>query len=161
MSTDFEAPPRAIETAPMVIVENAVKYFPAPRKHPFAPKQFVHSVDDVSLTIRTGESLGLVGESGSGKSTLARVILGLLKTGSGQVSVDGIDTRQMNNAQRRQLCGTAQLIFQDPHGAMDPRMTLFESLRRGAHPAQARPVLRAPAAGHRSVRGGRAGRQLP
>ena len=60
---------------------------------------------------------------------MARVILGLLKTDSGRVSVDGIDTRQMNKAQNRRLCGTAQLIFQDPHAAMDPRMTIFESLR--------------------------------
>lgn len=129
MSTDIEALPRAVGTAPIVSVEHAVKYFPAPRRHPFAAKQFLHAVDDVSLSIRTGESLGLVGESGSGKSTLARVILGLLETDSGRVSVDGIDTRRMQKAQHRRLCGTAQLIFQDPHAAMDPRMTIFESLR--------------------------------
>ena len=108
----------------------------------------MHSVDDVSLTIRTGESLGLVGESGSGKSTLARVILGLLTTDSGQVSVDGIDTRRMSDAQNRRLCCTAQLIFQDPHGAMDPRMTLFESMRAVLTQHKLVSALRAAAAGH-------------
>jgi oligopeptide/dipeptide ABC transporter ATP-binding protein len=69
-----------------------------------------------------------VGESGSGKSTLARVILGLTPATSGQVVVNGLDTGRPHGLDRKRLARTAQLIFQDPHAAMDPRMTLSESL---------------------------------
>jgi len=78
------------------------------------------------LSIEAGQSLGLVGESGSGKSTLARVILGLLPVTSGTGVVDGIDTTKMSDGQHKVLCRTAQLVFQDPHAALDPRMTLVE-----------------------------------
>ena len=113
---------------PMILVEDAVKYFPVPRKGLSRRRQYVHSVDGVSLSIEAGQTLGLVGESGSGKSTLARVILGLLRATSGTVVVDGIDTTKMSDSQHKALCRTAQLVFQDPHAALDPRMTLFECM---------------------------------
>ena len=115
-------------TPPMILVEDAVKYFPVPRKGLSRQRSYVHAVDGVSLRIEAGQSVGLVGESGSGKSTLARIILGLLRMTSGTVIVDGIDTTKMSGSQHKSLCRTAQLVFQDPHAALDPRMTLAECM---------------------------------
>jgi oligopeptide/dipeptide ABC transporter ATP-binding protein len=111
----------------MISVDNAVKHFPLPRRG-LRRREHVHSLDGVSAHVAPGEVLGLVGESGSGKSTLARIILGLVPPTSGSVSVDGIDTTNLTATGRRTLARTAQLVFQDPHAAMDPRMTLGESL---------------------------------
>jgi oligopeptide/dipeptide ABC transporter ATP-binding protein len=111
----------------MISVDDAVKHFPLPRRG-LRKREHVHSLDGVSAHIEAGEVLGLVGESGSGKSTLARVILGLVRPTSGRVSVDGMDTTCLTGDGRRTLARTAQLVFQDPHAAMDPRMTLGESL---------------------------------
>lgn len=111
----------------MISVDDAVKHFPLPRRG-LRRREHVHSLDGVSAHVQQGEVLGLVGESGSGKSTLARVILGLVRPTSGQVSVNGMDTTCLTVADRRTLARTAQLVFQDPHAAMDPRMTLGESL---------------------------------
>jgi oligopeptide/dipeptide ABC transporter ATP-binding protein len=111
----------------MMAVYNAVKHFPLPRRG-LRRREHVHSLDGVTLRVASGEVLGLVGESGSGKSTLARVILNLTPTTSGQVVVDGIKGGRLPGRQRKQLARTAQLIFQDPHAAMDPRMTLGASL---------------------------------
>lgn len=88
----------------------------------------VHAVNDVSLSIKRGEAVGLVGESGSGKSTVARLMVGLLEPTRGRVLFKGDDLagfagRQMRNA-RRDL----QLIFQDPVGALDPRQTAFDAV---------------------------------
>jgi oligopeptide/dipeptide ABC transporter ATP-binding protein len=111
----------------MISVDDAVKHFPLPRRG-LRMREHVHSLDGVSAHVQQGEVLGLVGESGSGKSTLARIILGLVRPTSGQVSVNGMDTTCLTAADRRTLARTAQLVFQDPHAAMDPRMTLGESL---------------------------------
>jgi oligopeptide/dipeptide ABC transporter ATP-binding protein len=111
----------------MISIDDAVKHFPLPRRG-LRRREHVHSLDGVSAHIEAGEVLGLVGESGSGKSTLARVILGLVRPTSGRVSVDGMDTTCLTGDGRRTLARTAQLVFQDPHAAMDPRMTLGESL---------------------------------
>lgn len=113
----------------MVVLTDVVKHFPLPRRGLFGEREVVHSVDDVSLRIRTGEVMGLVGESGSGKSTLARLVLRLLRADSGSVSIDGCDVSALRGARRKNLRRVAQLIFQDPHAAMDPRMTIGESLR--------------------------------
>ena len=113
----------------LVELDDVVKHFPLPRRHPFAPREKVHSVDGVSLTVHAGEVVGLVGESGSGKSTLARLVLRLIRPTAGRVVVDGDDVTQLDDARRRTLRRTAQLVFQDPHAAMDPRMTIGESLR--------------------------------
>ncbi|WP_089773122.1 ABC transporter ATP-binding protein [Ruania alba] len=112
----------------MVVLTDAVKYFPLPRQRLFGPREQVHSVDGVTLNVRAGGVLGLVGESGSGKSTLARVILRLLRLSSGTVEVDGKDVTSLSNGERAALSRVVQLVFQDPHAAMDPRMTIGESL---------------------------------
>jgi peptide/nickel transport system ATP-binding protein len=81
----------------------------------------VRAVDDVSLDIQSGETLGLVGESGSGKSTLGRLILRLIEPTRGTVLFNGSDLLQANGSELRRLRRDMQIIFQDPFGSLDPR----------------------------------------
>ncbi|MET9217311.1 ABC transporter ATP-binding protein [Streptomyces sp. NPDC003300] len=88
------------------------------------------AVDDASLVVRSGRTLGLVGESGSGKSTMARVAVGLARADAGTVRLDGVDltarSREARLARRR-----VQMVFQDPLAALDPRMPVGVSVAEG------------------------------
>jgi ABC-type oligopeptide transport system ATPase subunit len=88
----------------------------------------VHAVNDVSLTIERGETLGLVGESGSGKSTLGRMVLRLIEPTSGEVFFEGKNILQAKAAELRHLRRDMQIIFQDPFGSLDPRMRVQDVL---------------------------------
>jgi peptide/nickel transport system ATP-binding protein len=81
-------------------------------------------VDDVSLDIQAGETLGLVGESGSGKSTLGRLVLRLIEPSSGSVRFEGRDLLAAGHSEMRRLRRDMQIIFQDPFGSLDPRMNV-------------------------------------
>ena len=85
-------------------------------------------VDDVSLTIRRGETLGLVGESGSGKSTVARMLLRLVEPTAGSVRYDGVDVLGASSSEMRAMRRRMQVVFQDPYAALNPKMRVREIL---------------------------------
>ena len=97
----------------------------------FGKTEWVKAVDDVSFTIRRGETFGLVGESGCGKSTLGRSILRLEKPRSGQILFEGEDLVQLQPGRLKQARRNIQAIFQDPHGSLDPRMTVRQVIAEG------------------------------
>jgi peptide/nickel transport system ATP-binding protein len=88
----------------------------------------VGALSGVNLQIMPGETVGIVGESGSGKSTLARALLGLTPISSGHVSFDGIDLFQQRNAGLARLRREAAMVFQDPFNALNPRLTIGQTL---------------------------------
>ncbi|WP_350279239.1 dipeptide/oligopeptide/nickel ABC transporter ATP-binding protein [Kribbella sp. HUAS MG21] len=83
----------------------------------------VRAVDDVTLTVHRGETLGLVGESGSGKSTMARLMMGLQKPTSGRVSFDGRDLSTLPARELRELRPRMQMVFQNPYGSLLPHFS--------------------------------------
>jgi peptide/nickel transport system ATP-binding protein len=110
---------------PLVSVRNLVKVFPLGESvFGGGAKGEVRAVDDVSLDIESGETLGLVGESGSGKSTLGRLILRLIEPTSGSVAFNGTDVTDASRGNLRRLRRDMQIIFQDPFASLDPRMTV-------------------------------------
>lgn len=88
----------------------------------------VRALDDVSLSIERGETLGLVGESGSGKSTLGRCLVGLHAPSAGSIHFDAMEIGSLGEAERRPYRRRIQMIFQDPYGALNPRMTARASI---------------------------------
>ena len=84
----------------------------------------VQAVDDISITVRKGETIGLVGESGCGKSTAGRAILQLYKPTSGQVLYEGRDLTKLGSNEMRRMRRHLQMIFQDPYASLNPRMTV-------------------------------------
>ena len=106
---------------PLIAVRNLTKVFVL-AESPFGSRVGeIRAVDDVSLDIHEGETLGLVGESGSGKSTLGRLILRLIEPTSGAIVFDGTDLLQASGSELRRLRRNMQIIFQDPFGSLDPR----------------------------------------
>ena len=88
----------------------------------------VRAVNGVSLTVAKGEAVGLVGESGSGKSTVGKAALRLVDATDGRVRLDGEDVTRLGRAAQRPLRRKAQMVFQDPHSALNPRMTVLRSV---------------------------------
>ena len=105
----------------LVETRHLTKHFPV-RGGLFGPRQFVHAVNGVNVSVQSGETLGIVGESGCGKSTLGRLMLRLLEPTSGEVWFDGENLQALSGAALRRKRREAQIIFQDPYGSLNPRM---------------------------------------
>jgi len=88
----------------------------------------VRAVDGLSLDVRTGETLGLVGESGSGKSTLGRAIVRLYRPTAGSVRFEGVDVASLRGAEAKRFRANCQMVFQDPYGSFDPRLSIAASI---------------------------------
>src|ERR1700704_4790376 len=107
---------------PLVEIRNLTKVFPLGESvFGGRARGEVRAVDDVSLDIHAGETLGLVGESGSGKSTLGRLVLRLIEPSSGSIRLEGRDLLAANGSEMRRLRRDLQIIFQDPFASLDPR----------------------------------------
>ncbi|WP_238443533.1 oligopeptide/dipeptide ABC transporter ATP-binding protein [Salsipaludibacter albus] len=110
---------------PVLEVRNLVKHFPLTQGIVFKRTiGQIQAVDDVSFSIRPGETLGLVGESGSGKSTVARTLLRLHEPTGGEAFFQGQDLFTMSNKDMRAARRDIQMIFQDPYSSLNPRMTV-------------------------------------
>lgn len=126
-------------TEPLVKIRDLAKHFPV-TKGIVRRRQVgaIRAVDGIDLTINSGETLALVGESGCGKSTTGRLILGLLPPTRGAILHRGTDIAAMSSAGLRQMRAKFQMIFQDPFGSLNPRMTvrdlIAEPLKINGHP---------------------------
>ncbi|HEY4409719.1 MAG TPA: ABC transporter ATP-binding protein [Acidimicrobiia bacterium] len=114
----------------LVRVADLAVHFPV-RRGVGGPKAVVRAVDGVSLEVRRGETLGLVGESGSGKTTLGRAMLRLVQPTGGRVEFEGRDITRLGERDLRPLRRRMQPVFQDPHAALNPAMTIGDAV---AHP---------------------------
>ncbi len=111
----------------LLALEDLVKVFPVTRGAVLRRKVGeIRAVDGVSFSLQEGETLGLVGESGSGKSTLARCLLRLLEPTSGRISFQGQDVRSFGKRELRDFRKKVQIVFQDPYGSLNPRMSVFQ-----------------------------------
>jgi len=111
----------------LVVVEALSTYFQV--RGPTGRRAVLHAVDNVSFEIRRNEILALVGESGCGKSTLGRTILQLTKRTAGRVLFDGQELTAMAAGDLRRLRRRMQIIFQNPHGSLDPRVSVGQAIR--------------------------------
>jgi peptide/nickel transport system ATP-binding protein len=114
----------AEETKPLLSLENLKVYFPVRRGILQRPVDHVRAVDGISFKVYRGQTLGLVGESGCGKTTAGRAILRLVEPTDGQVWFDGVDVASLGAGELRRMRRRMQIIFQDPYGSLNPRMTV-------------------------------------
>jgi oligopeptide/dipeptide ABC transporter ATP-binding protein len=117
---------------PIISVDGVTKRFAGPyslmRRLSGQPQLAVHALNDVSLDVHRGETLGIVGESGCGKSTLARCLVRLLDPDGGTIRFEGRDIAALKPSERRGFNRRVQMIFQDPYGSLNPRMTVGQIL---------------------------------
>ncbi len=117
---------------PILAARNLVKRYPRGRERfRSQPADGIEAVSGVSFELACGETLGLVGESGCGKTTLARMLLKLLPADEGKILYRGVDLVPLSEAEMRPLRRRIQIVFQDPYGSLNPRLTIGQALRDG------------------------------
>ena len=130
--TGSPSPPPAPDTPPLLTGKNMRVLFPVKKNLFGRATDFIRAVDDVSLSLAPGETLGIVGESGSGKTTLGRALLRLLGS-EGNIVFAGTALHELNSAALRPLRRDMQIVFQDPYGALSPRMSVRQIITEGLH----------------------------
>jgi len=128
---------------PLLAIEDVVVRFDMPYtiadRIVGQPRRVVHALNAVRLDIRRGETIGIVGESGCGKSTLARTIVRLIEPDDGHIRFEGVDIATLRGRDRRNFNRRIQMIFQDPFGSLNPRMTVRQMLREALSVHRMRP----------------------
>jgi oligopeptide/dipeptide ABC transporter ATP-binding protein len=124
-------PAERVATDPILEARGVRTYFPVRRGILQRTVGYVRAVDGVDLSVLPGETLGLVGESGCGKSTLGRTLLRLLPATAGEIRFEGRDVLRLGGAELKALRRDVQIIFQDPVGSLDPRMTVRDIVGEG------------------------------
>ena len=128
---DDEGPvPKAGGSAEAASVNGLKVYFPVKKGFFRRTVSYIKAVDDVSFTLRGGETLGVVGESGSGKTTLGKALLRLQKS-EGVITIDGLEVQDLDEKSLRPVRRKMQIIFQDPYGSLSPRMTVRNIVGEG------------------------------
>lgn len=112
----------------LLVVKHLKKYYPVHKGLFGRDKQFVKAVDDISFSVRRGETFGLVGESGCGKSTTGRSILRLIEPTEGSITFDGAAIDTLSQGELRRLRKDMQIVFQDPYASLNPRHTVRKIL---------------------------------
>ncbi len=115
----------------LLVVRNLKKYYPVKTGILQRVSDQVLAVDDVSFTVKNGETLGLVGESGCGKTTIGRAVLRLTPTTAGSVEFDNKDVLKLRGSELKAVRRDMQIIFQDPYASLDPRMRIGDSVMEG------------------------------
>jgi peptide/nickel transport system ATP-binding protein len=124
-------PRAATAAATLITARNLALHYPGPRKGLLGRAPSARALDGVSFELRAGETLAVIGESGSGKSTLAMIALGLLEATAGELAIEGRSWSSRSAAERRALRRRVQVVFQDPAGSLDPRMTVAAVVGEG------------------------------
>ena len=118
--------------APVILQADHLKvWFPKGSRLFGGAQSYVRAVDDISLTCRAGQTLGIVGESGSGKSTLGYALLRLTPLTNGSIRFDGTEISGFNRKQMRPWRSKMQIVFQDPYGSLSPRMSIAQIIGEG------------------------------
>jgi peptide/nickel transport system ATP-binding protein len=115
-------------TSPLLIIDDLSVHFTGRKKLFGKAVDTLKAVDHVSFIVNKGETVGLVGESGCGKTTLGRAILQLIKPTSGKIILDGKDISTVNAAALRKMRKDLQIVFQDPYGSLNPRITIGDAI---------------------------------
>jgi len=130
--------PDAAAGEELFVLSNLTKTFITHTPH----RSTLTALDDVSVRVSTGRSLGIVGESGSGKTTLARILLGLETADSGTVEFQGTDVSRLGRREARERRTAVQFVFQDPWASLNPHLTILESLAEPLRAARWSPAAR-------------------
>jgi peptide/nickel transport system ATP-binding protein len=128
----------ASRTAPILTANDLCKTYTKPGGF-FRAAFRVEALRHVSFELMAGEFLGVVGESGSGKSTLAKLLLGLERSTSGSIVLDGVDVSEDSRRTRRHRVRSIQMVFQDPQSALNPRRRVWQTVAQGLQASEPRP----------------------